>query len=111
MKYEPSPPPPKAKLLQELDSSVASVKSASIHVKIIDAMFFLHLLVDPPSKFGSVARYIFVASVQQLVVRSILFLIKEYTRQLKIVKERLNHLIDQIPTALLNPLKNDLATS
>ena len=43
----------KAKLLQELKSRVASIKPASI-----DIMIFLHLLVDPPSTFGSVAWYI-----------------------------------------------------
>ena len=49
---------PKAKLLKELESRVASVKPASIDVMIIDAMFFLNLLVDPPSTFGSIARHI-----------------------------------------------------
>ena len=49
---------PKAKLLQQLESRVVSLKPASIDVMIIDAMFFLHLLVDPPSTFGSIARYI-----------------------------------------------------
>ena len=48
---------PKAKLLQELESRVVSLKPASIDV-MIDAMFFLHLLVDPSSKFGSIAPYI-----------------------------------------------------
>ena len=48
---------PKAKLLKELESRVASVKRASIDLMIIDAMFFLNLLVDPPSTFGSIARY------------------------------------------------------
>ena len=37
----------KSKLLQELESRVAFVKSVS--------MFFLHLLVDPSFAFGSVA--------------------------------------------------------
>ena len=46
---------PKAKLLQELESRIASTKSASIDAMTKDAMFFMHLLVDPPSKFGSVA--------------------------------------------------------
>ena len=46
------------KQLKELESRVASVKPASIDVLIIDAMFFLHLLVDPPSRFGSTARHI-----------------------------------------------------
>ena len=32
--------------------------SASIDAMIIDAMFFLHLLVGPPSTFASIARYI-----------------------------------------------------
>lgn len=49
---------PKAKLLQELESRIASAKSASIDAMTKDAMFFMHLLVDPPSKFGSVAQYI-----------------------------------------------------
>ena len=49
---------PKAKLLQELESRVVSLKPASIDVMIIDAIFFLHLLVDPPSTFGSIAQYI-----------------------------------------------------
>ena len=48
----------KERLLQELESRVASVKPASIDVMIKDAMFFLHLLVDTPSTFGSMARYI-----------------------------------------------------
>ena len=48
----------KAKLLKELESRVASVKPASIDVMIIDAMFFFNLLVDSPSTFGSIARYI-----------------------------------------------------
>ena len=52
MKYEKKTP--KARLLHELKSSVASVKPASIDVMIIDAMFFLHLLVDPPSTFVSI---------------------------------------------------------
>ena len=37
----------KVKLSQELDSRVAFVKSVS--------MFFLHLSVDPPCAFGSIA--------------------------------------------------------
>ena len=49
---------PKVKLLQELESRVASLKPASIDVMVVDAMFFLHLLVEPPSTFGSIARYI-----------------------------------------------------
>lgn len=47
---------PRAKLLQEMESRFVSVKPASIDVKIIDAMFFLHFLVDPPSTFGSIDR-------------------------------------------------------
>ena len=49
---------PKAKLLQELQSHVTSDKLASIDAMIIDAMFFLYLLVDPPSTLGSIALYI-----------------------------------------------------
>ena len=48
----------KEKLLQKLESRVASVKPASLDVMIIDAMFFLDLLVDPPSPFGLIAWYI-----------------------------------------------------
>ena len=62
---------PKAKLLQGLESHVASANSASIDVMIIDAMFFLHLLVNPPSTFGSIAQYILDISVHQQVVKSI----------------------------------------
>ena len=40
MKYEKNPKNLKAKLLQELESSVASVKPVSMDVMIIDAMFF-----------------------------------------------------------------------
>ena len=58
MKYEKNPKNLKAKLLQKLESSVASVKPVSMDVMIIDAMFFQHLLVDLPSTFGSIARYI-----------------------------------------------------
>ena len=43
---------------KELESRDVSLKPASIDVMIINAMFFLHLLVDPPSTFGSIARYI-----------------------------------------------------
>ena len=42
-----------AKLLQELESHIASVKSASRDVIIIDVTFFLPLLVDPPSSKDS----------------------------------------------------------
>ena len=47
----------KEKLLQKLESRVASVKPASLDVMIIDAMFFLDLLVDPPSPFGNSSVY------------------------------------------------------
>ena len=40
MKYEKNPKNLKAKLLQKLESSVASVKPVSMDVMIIDAMFF-----------------------------------------------------------------------
>ena len=39
-----------------------SVKPAIIDVMITDAMFFLHLLVDPPSTLGSIAQYIYLAA-------------------------------------------------
>ena len=41
----------RAKLLQELELGIASIKPASIDVMIIDKIFLLHLLVDPPSTF------------------------------------------------------------
>ena len=47
-----------SKLLQELESRVVSHKPVSIDLMILDAMFWLNLLVDPPSTFGSMARYI-----------------------------------------------------
>ena len=55
----------KKKLLEELESRVACVNSASIDVMVIDVMFFLHLLVDLPSAFVA-----FVASVAQFVSAS-----------------------------------------
>ena len=93
----------KAKLLQELKSCVASIKPASI-----DIMIFLHLLVDPPSTFGSIARYI-LGHICSLTLREVHFALDKHcdsfwfillliTLQLKIVKGMPDHLIDQIPT-------------
>ena len=48
----------KEKLLLELVSCVVSSKPSSIDVVIIDAMYFLNLLVDPPPTFGLIAHYI-----------------------------------------------------
>ena len=67
----------KAKLLQERGSRVASIEPASIDVMIIDAMFFLHLLVDPPSTLSSRAwSHLSPPSVQQPIVRFMLVLIR-----------------------------------
>ena len=78
---------------------------------IIDAMFFLDLLVDPPSPFGLIARYI-LGRIWSTTSRDIRFdFDKTIHPSIKdCEKEMLDQLIDQIPTALLNRPKKDLAT-
>ena len=49
---------PKSKLLQELEKRVESSTPTKIDVTVIDAMFFLHLLHDPPPTFGGVASHV-----------------------------------------------------
>lgn len=49
---------PKVKLLNELEKKVKTVDPRNVNTTIIDGMFFLHLFVDLPSTFGSVASYI-----------------------------------------------------
>lgn len=49
---------PKSKLLEELEKRIASSPPSKIDVTIIDGMFFLHLLYQPPSTFGGLADYL-----------------------------------------------------
>ena len=49
---------PKAKLLTELESRVKSEAPTKIDAAIVDGMFFLHLLVDPPKTFKQIAIYL-----------------------------------------------------
>ena len=49
---------PKAKLLTELESRVKSEAPTKIDAAVVDGMFFLHLLVDPPKTFKQIAIYL-----------------------------------------------------
>ena len=49
---------PKAKLLTELESRVRSEAPTKIDAPVVDGMFFLHLLVDPPKTFKQIAIYL-----------------------------------------------------
>ena len=50
---------PKAKLLDHLEkTTTVSRHPVTVHVLIIDGMFFLHLLQDLPETYGSISRFI-----------------------------------------------------
>ena len=49
---------PKSKLLTELESRVKSEASTKIDAAVVDGMFFLHLLMDPPKNFKQIAIYL-----------------------------------------------------
>ena len=49
---------PKSKLLAELEKRAISCMPSFIDVKIIDAMFFLHLCKEVPESFGALSRFI-----------------------------------------------------
>ena len=49
---------PKANLLTELESRVKSEAPNKIDAAVLDGMFFLHLLVDPPKTFKQIAVYL-----------------------------------------------------
>ena len=48
----------KSKLLQKLEKQIDSDIPSDIDVVIVDAMFFLHTLVNPPSTFGKLSEEI-----------------------------------------------------
>ena len=49
---------PKAKLLTELKSRVKSEAPTKTDATVVDRMFFLHVLVDPPKTFKQVTIYL-----------------------------------------------------
>ena len=49
---------PKSKLLVALENRINSCSPGTIDVKIVDGMFFPHLFVDLPLKFGPLAELI-----------------------------------------------------
>ena len=48
----------KSKLLTDLEGIIVHTEPRSINVTIVDAMFFLHLINDPPTTFGDISKFI-----------------------------------------------------
>ena len=48
----------KVKLSNELQKRVKTVNPTGVDVTVIDGLFFLHLLIDLPTNFGSIASFI-----------------------------------------------------
>ena len=55
---------PKSALMKYLESKTMSQPPRSVNVKVIDAMFFLHLHSNLPTSFGGVARYLLARIVE-----------------------------------------------
>ena len=55
---------PKSALMKCLESKTISQPPRSVNVKVIDAMFFLHLHSNLPTSFGGVARYLLARIVE-----------------------------------------------
>ena len=55
---------PKSALMKYLESKSISQPPRSVNVKVIDAMFFLHLHSNLSTSFGGVARYLLARFVE-----------------------------------------------
>ena len=48
----------KSKLLTDLEGFIVHTEPRTINVIIVDAMFFLHLINDPPTTFGDISKFV-----------------------------------------------------
>ena len=48
----------KSKILADLEGFIVHTEPITINVIIVDAMFFLHLINDPPTTFGDISKFI-----------------------------------------------------
>ena len=48
----------KSKLLHRLEQTTDSNDPISVYATLVDAMFFLHTLVNPPNTFGGIAHLV-----------------------------------------------------
>ena len=97
---------PKAKLLTELESRVKSEAPTKIDAAVVDGMFFLHLLVDPPKTFKQIAIYLLRKMFNSFNCKNIHLVFNKVVSQSRIQKETRYHLQDRICLRSLDQLRH-----
>ena len=80
----------------ELENRINFCGPGTIDVKIVDSMFFLHLFVDLSLTFSPLEKLIKIASKE--VQKSILYLIKQLTHLLNILRGTRETITDMLLT-------------